>query len=90
MLQDLVARIRATDPKLVAAAVAYVLTYAVTDLLNVGLEDPLLSGGTLNITYGQAIAFAAAAAAGWWKANAGTILRTPQESGNPVQPQPTR
>ena len=76
MLQDLMARIRATDSKLVAAGVAYVLTYAVTDRLKVGREDPLLP-------------IAAAVAAGWWKANAGTFLRTPQESGNAVQPQPT-
>lgn len=77
MLQDLMARIRATDPKLVAAGVAYVLTYAVTDRLKVGREGPLLP-------------LAAAAAAGWWTANAGTMLRTAQESGNAVQPQPAR
>jgi hypothetical protein len=77
VLQDLRARIRATDPKLVAAGVAYVLTYAVTDRLKVGREGPLLP-------------LAAAAAAGWWTANAGTMLRTAQESGNAVQPQPAR
>jgi hypothetical protein len=86
MLQDLIAKVRATDPKLVAAGVAYVATYVVSDLLNVGLEDQLLGAGAVNLTYGQAVAFLAAAAAGWWKANAATILRTPQEDGNPALP----
>ena len=60
-----------------------------TDLLSTGLKDPLVGGGTVNITYGRTVALATAAAADWWKANAATMLRTPQESGNAVQPQPT-
>lgn len=75
--------IRSIDPKLVSTVVVTVLTYVVTDLLNVGLEDPLLGQGALNITYAGAISLAAGAIAGWWTSNAATILRTPQESGNP-------
>lgn len=82
-MQYLKEKILAVDPKLVATVVATVLTYVVADLLNLGLEDPVIGAGALNITYAQVIAVVAGAAAGYWKSNIATILRTPQEDGNP-------
>lgn len=85
IMQDpLLGKLRTLDPKLVAAGVAWLLTYALAQVLpklgiNIDLDADLIPG---YLTVAQGIAFAAAGIAGWWKANAGTVMRADHESGN--------
>lgn len=88
LFEALKAKLRAIDPKLIATGVTFLLTLAITKILpnigiTLGLDNELVPG---YITVGQAIALSAAAAAGWWKANAATLLRTVHESGNAIPP----
>jgi hypothetical protein len=72
-------KLRTIDPKIVAVAIGYLLTLAVVKL---GLDiNAVLIPGYLTVN--GAIALAGGLAAGYWKSNIGTILRTPQEDGNP-------
>ena len=87
-MQAIIGKIRTIDPKLVAAGVTGLLMWLIVQILpdigvNIDLDATLVPG---YLTVGQAIALAAAGAAGWWKANAGTLLRSPQESGNATPP----
>lgn len=77
----LLAQLRAVDPKIVAVAGGYLLTLAV---VRVGLDlNAVLIPGYLTVQ--GAVALAVALLLGWWKSNVSTILRTPQEDGNPDQ-----
>lgn len=72
-------KLRAIDPKIIAVAVGYLLTLAVVKL---GLDiNAVLIPGYLTVN--GAIALLGGLVAGYWKSNIGTILRTPQEPGNP-------
>lgn len=64
------------DPKLVAVVVTAALTRA-AGYFGLLTTDPLVESG---------IALAAGAVAGYFVPNTGTVLRTPQEDGNPNLP----
>jgi hypothetical protein len=66
--------IRSLDPKLVSTLLATGLARAVLALGGDPVGDPLYNG---------LIALAVGAVVGWLWPNAGTVLRTPQEDGNP-------
>lgn len=78
-LEYVIARLRTIDPKIVAVAVGYLLTLLV---VRVGLDlNAVLIPGYLTVQ--GAIALSGALVLGWWKSNVATILRTPQDNGNP-------
>lgn len=70
--------LRTLDAKLVTTLVSLAITRAAVELLGVAESDPLLQ---------SVIALAAAAVVGYLTPNAGTVLRTDQQSGNPVPPE---
>jgi hypothetical protein len=81
--EAIVAKLRALDPKFVYGAVVGGGTYIVANVVGVPVETVLVTVAGVKVTYGVAIAYVAGQAAAYWKANAATILRTPQEDGNP-------
>jgi hypothetical protein len=66
--------LRTLDPKLVTTLASLAITRAAVELLGVAESDPLLQA---------VIALVVAAYVGYKTPNAATVLRTPQESGNP-------
>lgn len=66
--------LRTLDPKLVTTLASLAITRAAVELLGVAESDPLLQA---------VLALAVAAIVGYRTPNDGTVLRTPQESGNP-------
>jgi len=66
--------LRTLDPKLVTTLASLAITRVAVELLGVVESDPLLQ---------SVIALTVAAIVGYLTPNAATILRTPQESGNP-------
>jgi hypothetical protein len=73
----MLAFIRTLDPKLVTTLVSLAITRVAVELLGVAESDPLLQ---------SVISFAVAGVTGYLTPNAATILRAPQESGNPTLP----
>lgn len=71
----MIAFVRSLDPKLVTT----VLSFAAT-------RTALALGVSLDPALEAAIAGIVAALVGYWTANEATVLRTPQEDGNPVMP----
>lgn len=65
--------LRALDPKLVAVVVGAGLTWLFVEVLGFAADDPVAQA---------AIALIVGSILGWGWPNAGTILRTDQESGN--------
>jgi hypothetical protein len=85
--EKVLARLLSIDPKLVATATTFVLTYVATGLLHLGTDKVIVTVGSLKITVATAIAFAAGHAAGYVKENAGTLLRRGAlDDGNPTIP----
>lgn len=65
------------DPKLVTAILTAAASWAVAKFA-LDVDDD---------TVAQVVALAAAAIAGYFKSNEATVLRTPQEDGNPNIPE---
>jgi hypothetical protein len=77
MLAKIMGAIRALDPKLVSTVLTTALVRLVLELGGDPVGDPLYSG---------LISLAVGAMVGFFWPNDGTVLRTPQESGNAGEP----